>query len=108
MRMRCDSTKRCVGSVNGGLPRQIEAHSSRASSRAPVGSMPMNEQQPAPTNLEIHVLRAELALEPDTDTRAPGGEVTRELCGHWEHEPPCRWPHNNCVAGDGEDSKASE
>lgn len=21
--------------------------------------------------------------------------MTVALCGHWEHEPPCRWPHNN-------------
>jgi hypothetical protein len=20
------------------------------------------------------------------------------LCGHWEHEGPCRWPHNNRIA----------
>lgn len=24
----------------------------------------------------------------DADLRAPGA-VTRALCGHWEHEPPC-------------------
>lgn len=23
------------------------------------------------------------------DTRAPGAAVTVELCGHWDHEPPC-------------------
>jgi hypothetical protein len=40
----------------------------------------------------------ELALQPGTDPRAPGGEVTRELCGHWEHEGPCRWPHNSSLA----------
>jgi hypothetical protein len=57
----------------------------------------MNEQRP-PSDLEIHVQRAQLALDAGTDPRAPGGEVTRALCGHWEHEPPCRWPHNNDVA----------
>jgi hypothetical protein len=24
-----------------------------------------------------------------------GAAVTVELCGHWEHEGACRWPHNN-------------
>jgi hypothetical protein len=23
--------------------------------------------------------------------------VTSELCGHWEHDGACRWPHNNAV-----------
>jgi hypothetical protein len=27
------------------------------------------------------------------DTAAPGGAVTTALCGHWEHDGPCRWPH---------------
>src|SRR3954447_1693648 len=27
------------------------------------------------------------------DERAPGAAVTVALCGHWEHEPPCRVPH---------------
>ncbi len=29
------------------------------------------------------------------DPAAVGAAVTVALCGHWEHEPPCRWPHNN-------------
>ena len=28
------------------------------------------------------------------DPAALGGAVTVALCGHWEHEPPCRWPHH--------------
>jgi hypothetical protein len=24
---------------------------------------------------------------------ALGGAVTTALCGHWEHDGPCRWPH---------------
>ena len=36
-----------------------------------------------------------LAMIPGTDPRAPGGEVTVELCGHWEHVGACRWPHNS-------------
>jgi hypothetical protein len=23
--------------------------------------------------------------------------VTTALCGHWEHEGPCRWPQNNDI-----------
>ena len=36
---------------------------------------------------------AELELAPGSDPRAPGGAVTVALCGHWDHEEPCRWPH---------------
>ena len=28
------------------------------------------------------------------DPAALGAAVTVELCGHWEHEGPCRWPHH--------------
>ncbi|WP_457252507.1 hypothetical protein [Pedococcus sp. P5_B7] len=27
------------------------------------------------------------------DPAALGGAVTVALCGHWEHEGPCRWEH---------------
>ena len=40
------------------------------------------------------VHEADVVLEPGGDERAIGGAVTVELCGHWEHEPPCRWPHH--------------
>ena len=43
---------------------------------------------------EAIAVEAELKLQPGTDARAPGGAVTAELCGHWEHDGPCRWPHN--------------
>ncbi|MCO1655291.1 hypothetical protein [Pseudonocardia humida] len=33
--------------------------------------------------------RAAVELDPAGDDRAPGAAVTAELCGHWEHEPPC-------------------
>jgi hypothetical protein len=36
---------------------------------------------------------AELQLSPGADQRAPGGAVTVALCGTWEHEGACRWPH---------------
>ena len=40
---------------------------------------------------------AMLELEPDVDTRAPGAAVTVALCGSWEHDGPCRWPHNSRI-----------
>jgi hypothetical protein len=43
---------------------------------------------------------AELALLPDVDPRAAGGEVTVALCGHWDHDGPCRWPHNSRIDTD--------
>ena len=42
-------------------------------------------------------IEAEVALEPGTDPAAVGAAVTVELCGHWEHEGPCRWAHNNAI-----------
>ena len=42
-------------------------------------------------------IEAELDLAPGTDPRAPGGAVTIGLCGGWDHEGPCRWPHNSRV-----------
>jgi hypothetical protein len=46
------------------------------------------------------VHQAELLLGDDTDPAAPGAAVTVALCGHWEHEGPCRWPHNNAIDPD--------
>ncbi|GAA1199557.1 hypothetical protein [Pseudonocardia alaniniphila] len=37
--------------------------------------------------------RAVLVVPEDEETAAPGGAITTELCGRWEHEPPCRYPH---------------
>jgi hypothetical protein len=34
------------------------------------------------------------------DHAALGGAVTVALCGHWEHEPPCRWPHHTASRPD--------
>lgn len=42
-----------------------------------------------------YVHEAEIELNTGVDPRAVGGAVTVALCGHWEHEGPCRWPHNN-------------
>jgi hypothetical protein len=32
---------------------------------------------------------AVVKMEAGGDLRAPGAAITVELCGHWEHEPPC-------------------
>ena len=50
----------------------------------------MSDQRPA-------VIEAELELHPGCDPAAVGAAVTAELCGHWDHPPPCRWPHNNAI-----------
>lgn len=39
------------------------------------------------------VLEVAMVLPPGVDRRAPGGAVTVALCGHWEHDGACRWPH---------------
>jgi hypothetical protein len=36
-------------------------------------------------------------LRDGLDPAAAGAAVTVELCGHWEHEGPCRWPHNSAI-----------
>jgi hypothetical protein len=46
---------------------------------------------------DAFVLEAELALREGVDPGAVGAAVTVELCGHWEHEGPCRWPHNSAI-----------
>ncbi len=49
----------------------------------------------------VMVIEAELALAPGVDPRAAGAAVTVALCGHWEHEGPCRWPHHSAIDADG-------
>ena len=44
-----------------------------------------------------HVHHAEIAFDAGADTRAPGGAVTVALCGSWDHEGSCRWPHHTSV-----------
>ena len=47
---------------------------------------------------------AVLALGPDADPAAPGGAITTELCGHWEHAPPCPLaPHHTAAQRRGRD-----
>lgn len=43
----------------------------------------------------VHEATVELAA--GSDERAPGAAVTAQLCGHWEHEGPCRWPHHTAI-----------
>ena len=47
--------------------------------------------------MSAFVLEAELALAEGVDPAAVGAAVTVELCGHWEHDGPCRWPHNSAI-----------
>ena len=38
---------------------------------------------------------ATLRIPPSGDDGAPGAAITNSLCGHWEHEQPCRMaPHH--------------
>jgi hypothetical protein len=46
------------------------------------------------------VVEAELALDEGFDPAAVGAAVTTDLCGHWEHDGPCRWPHNSAIEAD--------
>lgn len=43
------------------------------------------------------VLEALVDLADGCDPAAVGAAVTVALCGHWEHEGACRWPHNNAL-----------
>jgi hypothetical protein len=43
---------------------------------------------------------AELELGSGVDSRAPGGAVTVALCGAWDHDGPCRWPHHSRIEPD--------
>jgi hypothetical protein len=46
------------------------------------------------------VVEAGVVVADGVDPRAVGAAVTVELCGHWEHEPPCTWPHNSAIDGE--------
>ncbi len=46
---------------------------------------------------EAFAIDVALTLDAGADSRAPGGEVSVALCGHWEHEGACRWPHNSRI-----------
>ena len=44
-----------------------------------------------------HAQHADVEFAPDADSRAPGGAVTVALCGSWQHDGACRWPHHTSV-----------
>ena len=46
---------------------------------------------------QAFAIDVELTLEPDGEAEAVGACVTSELCGSWNHDGPCRWPHNTRV-----------
>jgi hypothetical protein len=48
----------------------------------------------------VHAAR--LRLGPGADPGGPGAAITVDLCGHWEHEGVCRWPHQTETVDDGE------
>src|SRR5262245_49516577 len=48
---------------------------------------------------QAYVHQAEVLLAEGTDAAAVGATVTVALCGHWDHDGPCRWPHHNQVDG---------
>ena len=48
------------------------------------------------------VHEASVDLAEGADPQALGGAITVALCGHWEHEGACRWPHRTDVAADGD------
>lgn len=44
--------------------------------------------------LTPYVHQATLAMSPEADLDAAGAAITLELCGSWDHTPPCRVPHH--------------
>ncbi len=57
----------------------------------------MNE--PPGRSRRAFVQEALLRLDDGIDPSSVGAAVTTELCGRWEHDGPCRWPHNNESSG---------
>lgn len=52
---------------------------------------------------QAYVHEAVLMLDDGEDPCRPGAMVTVELCGHWEHEGPCRWPHHTGALARGDE-----
>jgi hypothetical protein len=51
-----------------------------------------------------YVHQASLLMATGSDPEAPGAAITLELCGSWEHEPPCPLaPHHTGHARDGKE-----
>src|SRR5919202_4298744 len=49
---------------------------------------------------QAFVHEALLQVEAGIDPRSIGAAVTIALCGHYEQEGVCRWPHNNDICTD--------
>jgi hypothetical protein len=53
-----------------------------------------------------YVHQASVLMAAGSDPGAPGAAITLELCGSWEHEPPCPLaPHHTGHARDGNEVK---
>ncbi len=50
--------------------------------------------------MELRIVHR-VRLDAGGDGRALGGAVTVALCGTWEHEGDCRWPHRTDVVSRG-------
>ncbi|MDE8668499.1 hypothetical protein PY310_07880 [Pseudarthrobacter sp. H3Y2-7] len=51
-----------------------------------------------------YVHQATVLMAAGSDPSAPGAAITLELCGSWEHEPPCPLaPHHTDYARNGND-----
>jgi hypothetical protein len=48
-------------------------------------------------DVQAFAQHVELVLDEGADPAAPGAMVTVSLCGHWDHEGACRWPHYNAM-----------
>jgi hypothetical protein len=44
-----------------------------------------------------YVVEAQLVLADGIEPAGVGAAVTTALCGHWEHEGACLWPHNSSI-----------
>jgi len=46
-----------------------------------------------------HILEADIDLDAGVREEEPGAAITVALCGHWEHDGPCQWPHLTLRSG---------
>ncbi len=49
-----------------------------------------------------YVHTAVVDLAEGSDPAALGGAVTVALCGHWDHDGECTWPHLSTVTDEGD------
>lgn len=48
-------------------------------------------------DVQAFAVGALVDLDPGCDPREVGAAVTTALCGSYDHEGACRWPHNNAI-----------